>query len=93
MNKTKYTFKERDKGRYIWKSDDGEEIACGIKYFWNPKGVPFKMALSRMERVNVIATALWHTKLSGDVRAIAIDIEDELEKLGYTLIKRRYSGE
>lgn len=51
------------------------------------------MSLSRLEKVNVIASALWGTKLSGDVRSIAIDIEDELEKLGYTLIKKRYNDE
>lgn len=90
--KTKYTFKGRQKGRYFWSSDEGD-MCCGVKYFWNPKGAPFKMALTRLERVNVIAGALWGTKLSRDVRSVAIDIEDELNKMGYTLIKKRYDDE
>lgn len=46
--------------------------------------------ITKLEKVNAIACALWGTKLNNDVRTIAVDVEAELDKLGYDLIKRRY---
>lgn len=91
--RTKFTFKGRSKGRYCWSADDGEgDMCCGVKYFWNPKET-HRMALSRLEKVNAIAGALWGTKLSNDVRTIAEDVERELKNMGYNIVKSRYNGE
>ena len=92
--RVKYTFKGRKNGRYCWSADDGEgDICCGVKYFWNPKGAPYRMALSRLEKVNAIAGALWGTRLSNDVRTIAEDVERELKRMGYNIVKSRVNGE
>lgn len=72
----------------MWSSDEGD-VCCGIKYFWNPRGKKFTMLLTRTEKVNVLAAALWSTRLSNDVETIAEDQLAELEKMGYTLFKKR----
>jgi len=49
------------------------------------------MRLTRLEKENVLAASLWGTHLGRDVASIAEDQLEELEKLGYTIIKRRKS--
>jgi hypothetical protein len=51
------------------------------------------MRLSRLEKVNALATALWGVHLSKDVHEIGISQLDELERMGYTIIKKRRDDE
>lgn len=88
--RVKYTFKGRDQGRYVWSSDEGD-VCCGVKYFWNPKGAPVTMRLTRLEKENALATSLWGAHLSKDVSSIAEEQLEELERLGYAIIKKRVS--
>lgn len=47
------------------------------------------MSITRLEKENVLAASLWGTNLGRDVASIAEDQLEELEKLGYTLVKKR----
>lgn len=49
------------------------------------------MSLTRLEKVNAIAGALWETSLSDDVKTMAEDVLAELERQNYRIIKRRYN--
>ena len=86
--RTKYTFKGRDRGRYVWSSDKGD-MCCGVKFFWEPEKAAQKTRLPRLQKENALAASLWSAPIGNDVRQVAVTQLEELEKMGYTIIKRR----
>lgn len=87
-DRTRYTFKGRSRGRYVWTSDNGD-VCCGIKYFWQPDKTPFRLSLTTRQRVNVLSRALWEAPETGNVYARATSVDETLESMGYILLKRR----